>query len=391
MSPNHWAARLAVARGFARYLQTIDPATEIPPAGVFPARRNRPTPYLWSQADIARLLDGARALRSPIRAATHQALFGLLAVSGMRVGEATGLDRGDIDFETGVVTIRHAKHDRTRLVPLHETAVAALDAYATERDRLCSAARSDAFFVSNTGTRLTPSGIAKTLRQITTDMGIRDATTAPTAHQLRHSFAVRTLIDWQQSGVSIDGHIAILSTYLGHIAVGHLLVFVGVPRADGHRSRTARHTVRSPNMTDLAPSLQAFFTDRLIGQRCQPEHHRLLQDHLRAAPPVRFSTDRDITQPTRHRRSRRAACRSVPRAPGDRTAQHTKNTEQPARSDPLAVRLPRPPPPRTRRDDPTGARHPHQTHPTEPPHLPDRTRSRRAPPSMRPTTLDRPT
>jgi integrase/recombinase XerD len=127
VSPNHWAARLAVARGFARYLQTIDPATEIPPAGVFPARRNRPTPYLWSQADIARLLDGARALRSPIRAATHQALFGLLAVSGMRVGEATGLDRGDIDFETGVVTIRHAKHDRTRLVPLHETAVAALD------------------------------------------------------------------------------------------------------------------------------------------------------------------------------------------------------------------------------------------------------------------------
>ena len=218
VSPNHWAARLAVARGFARYLQTIDPATEIPPAGVFPARRNRPTPYLWSQADIARLLDGARALRSPIRAATHQALFGLLAVSGMRVGEATGLDRGDIDFETGVVTIRHAKHDRTRLVPLHETAVAALDAYATERDRLCSATRSDAFFVSSTGTRLTPSGIAKTLRQITTDMGIRDATTAPTAHQLRHSFAVRTLIDWQQSGVSIDGHIAILSTYLGHIA-----------------------------------------------------------------------------------------------------------------------------------------------------------------------------
>ncbi len=217
-SPNHWAARLAVARGFARYLQTIDPATEVPPSGVFPTRRHRPTPYLWSQDDIGRLLDAARALRSPIRAATHEALFGLLAVSGMRVGEAVGLDRDDIDLQTGVITIRHAKHDRTRLVPLHETTVAALDAYVSERDRLCPTSRSDAFFISSTGTRLDRSGVSKTLRQITTDMGIRTAAVRPTVHQLRHSFAVRTLIDWQQSGVSIDGHIATLSTYLGHIA-----------------------------------------------------------------------------------------------------------------------------------------------------------------------------
>ena len=217
-SPNYWAARLTVARGFARYLQTIDPATEIPPSGVFPARRHRPTPYLWSQHDIGRLLDGARKLRSPIRAATYQALFGLLAVSGMRVGEATGLDRDDVDFQTGVITIRKAKHDRTRLVPLHDTTAAALGAYVTERGRLCPAVRSDAFFISSTGTRLNRSGVAKTLRQITTDLGLRDATGGPTTHQLRHSFAVRTLIDWQQSGVSVDGHIATLSTYLGHIA-----------------------------------------------------------------------------------------------------------------------------------------------------------------------------
>lgn len=216
-SPNHWAARLGVARGFARYLQTIEPATEVPPAGVFPTRQHRPAPYLWSQRDIGRLLDAARELRSPMRAATYPALFGLLAVSGMRVGEAAGLDRDDVDSRTGVVTIRHAKHDRTRLVPLHETTVAALGAYATERDRLCPTPRSDAFFISSVGTRLDPNGIAKTLRGITTDMGLRTATVRPTAHHLRHSFAVRTLIDWQQSGVSVDGHIATLSTYLGHI------------------------------------------------------------------------------------------------------------------------------------------------------------------------------
>lgn len=94
--PNHWAQRLAVARGFARYVQAMDPATEVPPVGVFPARRHRPTPYLWSRRDVCGLLAGARALRPPLRAATYQALFGLLAVSGMRVGEAIALQREDV-------------------------------------------------------------------------------------------------------------------------------------------------------------------------------------------------------------------------------------------------------------------------------------------------------
>jgi integrase/recombinase XerD len=216
--PNHWAARLAVARGFARYLRTIEPATEVPPAGVFPSRRHRPAPYLWSQRDVRRLLDGARALRSPLRAATHEALFGLLAVSGMRVGEAIGLDRDDVDFDAGVITIRQAKFDRTRLVPLHDTTTAALRAYATERDRLCPAPRSVAFFISSAGTPLNRSDVAKTLRQITTTMGLRSAAVHPTAHQLRHSFAVRTLIGWQRSGTSIDERIAALSIYLGHVS-----------------------------------------------------------------------------------------------------------------------------------------------------------------------------
>jgi integrase len=216
--PNHWAARLAVARGFARYLNTIEPATGVPPTGVFPSRRHRPAPYLFSEQDIAGLLDGARTLRSPLRAATYETLFGLLAVSGMRVGEAAGLDRGDVDFQTGVITIREAKFDRTRLVPLHGTTTAALHAYVTERDRLCPAPRSVAFFLSSAGTRLNRSDVAKTMRRITTDMGLRNATLRPTAHQLRHSFAVRTLIEWQRSGESVDEHIATLSTYLGHIA-----------------------------------------------------------------------------------------------------------------------------------------------------------------------------
>lgn len=216
--PNHWAARLSVARGFARYLQTIEPATEVPPEGVFPARRHRPAPYLWSHQEIHRLLDGARSLRPRLRAATHETLFGLLAASGMRVGEAVGLDRDDVAFDTGVITIRHAKFDRSRLVPLHATTTAALRTYATERDRLCPPRPSMAFFVSGAGTRLDRSAVAKTLRQITTAMGLRTDTVHPTAHQLRHSFAVRTLIDWHRSGVPVDEHIATLSTYLGHVS-----------------------------------------------------------------------------------------------------------------------------------------------------------------------------
>jgi integrase/recombinase XerD len=216
--PNHLAQRLAIARGFARYLQTIDPATQVPPAGLFPTRRHRPAPYLWCPGDIGRLLEATQALRPPLRAATHHALFGLLAVSGMRLGEAIGLDRDDVDLHTGVLTIRQAKFDRSRLIPLHSTSIEALRAYAVERDRLCPRPRSRSFFVSSVGTSLTRTGVDKTFRQLTTTIGIRTATVHPRVHDLRHRFAVDTLLRWHQAGVNVDEHIAVLSTYLGHVA-----------------------------------------------------------------------------------------------------------------------------------------------------------------------------
>jgi integrase len=217
--PAHWAARLSVARGFAAFLQTIDPATEIPPAGVFAVRRQRPTPYLWSQPDICRLLAAARMLRPPLRAASYQALFGLLAVTGMRVGEAVALDRDDIGLAAGVITIRArvAKLERARLVPLHASTVDALDRYASTRERLCPRPASTAFFLSGAGTRIDRSDVSRTLRKITITLGLRTETTCPRTHDLRHSFAVSTLIDWQRSGVPVDARIAALSTYLGHV------------------------------------------------------------------------------------------------------------------------------------------------------------------------------
>jgi integrase/recombinase XerD len=217
--PRYWAARLAVARGFAAYMQTIDPRTEVPPADVFAVRYRRPTPYLWSQQDIGRLLEAARALRPPLKAASFEALFGLLAVSGMRVGEAVALDLDDVDLERGVITIREqtAKLERARLVPLHPTTVEALEQYGRTR-RLCPSPRSRAFFLSGAGTRIDRSAVSKTLRKITIALGLRTDTVRPRAHDLRHGFAVDTLIAWQRAGVRIDEQIALLSTYLGHIS-----------------------------------------------------------------------------------------------------------------------------------------------------------------------------
>jgi integrase/recombinase XerD len=218
--PRHWAARLAIARGFAAYMQTIDPRTEVPPADVFAVRYRRPTPYLWSEEDIRRLLGAAGALRQPLKAASFEALFGLLAVSGMRVGEAIALDLDDVDLERGVVTIREqtAKLERARLVPLHPTTVEALAQYVRTRQRLCPRPRSRAFFLSASGARVDRSEVSKTLRKITIALGLRTEIARPRAHDLRHGFAVSTLIEWQRSGVPIDERIAALSTYLGHIS-----------------------------------------------------------------------------------------------------------------------------------------------------------------------------
>jgi integrase/recombinase XerD len=216
--PAQWAKRLGVIRRFAAWLHVLDPAAEIPPAGVFPSRRNRPAPYLWTADQVRMLLDGARTVRTPLLAASLEALFGLLAVSGMRVGEALALRRGDVSLDTGVITIREAKHDRERLVPLHPSTTAALREYAAERGRLCPRPRSQAFFLSSAGTALDPSGVGKHFRKITTAAGIRTGTCRPRVHDLRHGFAVTTLTRRVREGQDAGANIALLSAYLGHVS-----------------------------------------------------------------------------------------------------------------------------------------------------------------------------
>jgi integrase/recombinase XerD len=216
--PITWAHRLGAARGFARYLKTIDPATEIPPAGVWPSVTPRPQPYIWAEADIRRLLAAARELRPPLRAATYEALLGLLAATGMRLGEAIGLDRADADLDGGVLTIRDGKFGRSRLVPLHPTVTSALASYAARRDRLCPGPAATRFFVSTAGTALRTSGVDSAFAQLTTALGLRTPASRPRVHDLRHSFASRQLLDWHRAGADVQARMPLLSAYLGHVS-----------------------------------------------------------------------------------------------------------------------------------------------------------------------------
>lgn len=184
--PIKWAQRLSAARAFAVYMKAIDPATEVPPRDVFGARQRRRTPYLWSEGEICRLLEAASALRPPLRAASYEALFGLLAISGMRVGEVIALQREEVDLTAGVITIREGKFGRARLVPLHSSSSDVLRGYAARRDRLCPRPRASTFLLSSVGTKLDYSCVYRTFVMLTGAIGVRTAAVRPRMHDLRH-------------------------------------------------------------------------------------------------------------------------------------------------------------------------------------------------------------
>jgi integrase/recombinase XerD len=220
---NWHAYRLAVVRGFAAYLHTIDPAAEVPAAGLIPSRPRRATPYLYSGAEITALIAAAASLRFPLRTATYQTLIGLLAVTGMRVGEAISLDRADLDLDGGVITVRASKFGKTRLVPLHPTTVSALHRYLRLRDRLHPRPISPAVFISPAGTRLLYCNVHATWKLLAASAGLQPRSSAcrPRIHDLRHSFAVASLLDAYAAGQDGQARMALLSTYLGHADPSH--------------------------------------------------------------------------------------------------------------------------------------------------------------------------
>lgn len=217
VQPIWWRQRLGAARGFAEYLQHIDPETEVPARDLLPATCERITPYLYSDADIAALMTAAKALTPPLRAATYETLLGLLSVSGLRIGEALGLDRGDVDDRQLLLRVCHAKRGG-RQIPLDATTIQALDEYARLRDRHFPQPRSPSLFVSIRGTRLCQGAVHDTFPTLLARAGIkgRDGRRRPRIHDLRHSFAVHQLLDWHRQGVDVDARMPLLSAVLGH-------------------------------------------------------------------------------------------------------------------------------------------------------------------------------
>lgn len=217
--PHYWRQRLSVVRGFARHLATIDPASEVPSKDLLPGHRPRIAPYIYTEQEIQALIAAAGRLTPRLRAARHRTLIGLLAVTGMRPGEALALDRQDVNLREGVVHVRAGKQKKQREVPLHTSTTRALGEYARLRDARFPAPSTPAFFISSRGRRMASSELNRTFTELIREVGLegRGARARPRPHDLRHALAVHTLLDWHAAGENIDQRMPLLSTFLGHV------------------------------------------------------------------------------------------------------------------------------------------------------------------------------
>jgi integrase len=226
LTPKTYAGRLSAVRGFARYRLADDPTTEIAPAGLLPFAPGRARPYLYSQAEIRKILDAARNHPSPRRfqARTYYCVLGLLAVSGMRIGEVLNLMPADVDWAEGLLTIRNAKYGKSRLIPLHRSTIKVLKDYVKHRDRYFAQRphlRMRYLFPTSRGTHLSVSQMNRVFVLLSQRLGLRapGASRGPRLHDYRHRFAVETLLRWYRRGASVEQCLPVLSTYLGHTHV----------------------------------------------------------------------------------------------------------------------------------------------------------------------------
>jgi integrase/recombinase XerD len=221
--PAHWVARLSFVRSFARHWSAIDPQTEIPPQGLLPYRYHRCTPHFYTDDQIRRLIKTAWNLppTTGLRRWTYSTLFGLLAVTGLRISEAIALQQDDVDLNQGLLTIRLAKFRKSRLVPLHPSTTHRLKRYASKRETFYPKDISSHFFLSAQGRPLTDSMVRWTFVRLSRQIGLRGLSDhfGPRLHDFRHRFAVTTLLQWYRSGLDVEQRLPFLSTFLGHTHV----------------------------------------------------------------------------------------------------------------------------------------------------------------------------
>ena len=219
------SVRLTAIRGFATYLHSLDPEHEIPPRDLFRWRKTRPAPYLYTAEQVQALLDACAGMIRYGRRDLYPVLFGLIAATGLRLGEALGLGVDEVDFDQGILTITRGKSRDPRLVPLHPSTTTALRDYAervapTRRSRSTRTSGPSGggarFFTLPGGGPLPPCNVHHAFREVTTRTGARTETVWPRIHDLRHTFAVNTLLGWYRDGLDVAAMMPVLSTYLGH-------------------------------------------------------------------------------------------------------------------------------------------------------------------------------
>jgi len=225
VQPSTRAQRLSFVRGFARYRSATDPRTEIPGESLLPFRAQRARPYYYSDNEIQSLLQAALKLPGSnykLRPWIYHGLFGLLSVTGMRVGEAGNLELQDVDLKAAVLTVRGAKFGKSRLLPLHTSTCNVLADYLARRQRFWAArSHSSYLFVSSRGNRLDGADIRRTFYTLSRQIGLRGLSDShgPRIHDLRHRFAVKSLLHWYRAGQDAERRLPILSAYLGHVHV----------------------------------------------------------------------------------------------------------------------------------------------------------------------------
>jgi integrase len=217
-----WSIRLTDVRCFARHVVHIDPRTEVPPVDVLPPLR-RAKPYIYSDAEVTALLSAALQLPPShgLRRWTYHCFFGLIAVTGLRHSEALHLRRDDVDLNDGILTVHETKFGKSRLVPLHPTTIDTLVNYAERRDAHLGLQGSEYFFVAERGGRLLHQYVHRVFWRLSRQIGIRrpGERNGPRIHDLRHRFAVQTLLNWYRAGEDVEQQMPVLSTYLGHAYV----------------------------------------------------------------------------------------------------------------------------------------------------------------------------
>jgi len=222
--PRNPARRLAAVRGFLRYLAAADGATGVPAPGLLGPTGHRKPPHVYSDQEIADLLRAAAWLAPAggLRPRCYVTLFGLLACTGLRISEALALSCGDVDLTGGMLAIRAGKRGRTRLVPLHPSALAPLRGYAAERAHRYGPPGDDAaFFRTDRSERVSYNAANHTFTVLRRQLGWTAAgrTRTPRVHDLRHRLVVRRIQAWHAHDVDVDHKIAVLATYLGHVEV----------------------------------------------------------------------------------------------------------------------------------------------------------------------------